>query len=106
MAQETVHPDTDAAASPGRIWRGAALRHVAMPLGGIGTGQVALCGDGSLRQWELFNQPNHLGFVPDSFFAISAASGDDRVTRIELHTDVPPEPETTPSTSHTNGESL
>lgn len=31
---------------------------------------------------------------------------DDRVTRIELHTDVPPEPETTPSTSHTNGESL
>lgn len=48
-------------------------RHVAMPMGGIGTGQVSICGNGSLRQCEIFNQANHLGFVPDSFFAVSAS---------------------------------
>src|ERR1700751_5053964 len=50
-----------------------ALRHVAMPLGGLGTGQIALGGDGGLRQWQMVNQVNHLGFVPDSFFAIRTA---------------------------------
>jgi uncharacterized protein (DUF608 family) len=54
-------------------YRGEALRHVAMPLGGLGAGQIALAGDGSLRQWQMVNQVNHLGFVPDSFFAIRAA---------------------------------
>jgi uncharacterized protein (DUF608 family) len=51
-------------------YEGHALRHVAMPLGGIGTGQVAICGDGSLRQWQLLGRPNHTAFVPDSLFAI------------------------------------
>src|SRR5438876_7923187 len=37
------------------VYRGEQLRAVAMPLGGIGTGSVALCGDGSLRQWQLCN---------------------------------------------------
>ena len=32
-------------------YRGEALRAVALPLGGIGTGTVALAGDGGLRQW-------------------------------------------------------
>jgi non-lysosomal glucosylceramidase len=44
-----------------------------MPLGGIGTGQVSICGDGGLRQWQIFNQVNHLGFVPDTFFALRAS---------------------------------
>ena len=43
---------------------------VAMPLGGIGTGTVAIAGDGSLRQWQITGPGNHSGFVPDSFFAI------------------------------------
>lgn len=46
------------------------LRCVAMPLGGIGTGSIALCGDGSLRQWQVVNQVNHSGYVPNSFFAV------------------------------------
>ena len=53
--------------------RGVPLReipHVAMPIGGIGTGTVALCSDGSLRQWQLHNIGNHLGALPFSFFAI------------------------------------
>ena len=41
-----------------------------MPLGGLGTGTISICGDGSLRQWEVVNLPNHRGFIPLSFFAI------------------------------------
>ena len=52
-------------------YAGNSIRAVAMPLGGIGAGQIALCGDGSLRQWQIFNQVNHLAYVPGSFFAVS-----------------------------------
>ncbi|NOZ27241.1 MAG: hypothetical protein GXP39_04195 [Chloroflexi bacterium] len=52
-----------------KIYRGESLRAIAMPLGGIGTGTIALCGDGSLRQWQIHNQVNHLACVPHSFFA-------------------------------------
>lgn len=54
------------------VYRGESLRAVAMPLGGIGTGSVALCGDGGLRQWQLFNQVNHQAHLPHSFFALWA----------------------------------
>lgn len=64
--------DTDVLLTAGRTYRNDELRAIAMPLGGIGTGQVALGGDGGLRQWQLFNQSYHLAFVPDSFFAIRA----------------------------------
>jgi len=58
-----------------------------MPLGGIGTGSVALCGDGSLRQWQIVNQVNHEAFLPHSFFAIyvqptGPAAGDRPVARV------------------------
>jgi len=53
-----------------RVFTGEALRCVAMPLGGIGTGQIALAGDGGWRQWQILNRPNHLGHVPNSFFAV------------------------------------
>ncbi len=55
-----------------KIYRGESLRAIAMPLGGIGTGTIALCGDGSLRQWQIHNQVNHLACVPHSFFAVWA----------------------------------
>ena len=54
----------------GYTYEGETLRHVAMPLGGIGAGQIALGGDGGLRQWQIVNQINHQGFVPHSFFAL------------------------------------
>ena len=69
------------AAAP--CYAGEHLRAVAMPLGGIGTGSVALCGDGSLRQWQLNNAVNHLAFVPHSFFAIRAQrEGQAAVSRV------------------------
>lgn len=47
-------------------------RFVAMPLGGIGTGHVAIGADGGLRQWQLHNIGNHHGDLPGSFFAVRA----------------------------------
>lgn len=47
-----------------------------MPLGGIGTGNVAIAADGSLRQWQLHNMGNHVGALRGSFLSL-------RVTRIE-----------------------
>ena len=40
-----------------KTYRGAALRRVKMPLGGIGTGTISLSGRGSLVDWELWNRP-------------------------------------------------
>ncbi len=47
-----------------------------MPLGGIGTGNLAVCADGGLRQWQLQNAGNHRGDLPYTFFAL-------RVSRVE-----------------------
>lgn len=70
-----LHTDTLAAQGTGGfVYRGEARRHVALPLGGLGTGQIALGGDGGLRQWQMVNQINHLGFIPASFFALRATS--------------------------------
>ncbi|KXJ22379.1 uncharacterized protein LOC110252569 [Exaiptasia diaphana] len=52
-----------------------ALRAVALPLGGLGGGNIALAGDGGLRQWQICNEVNHLGIAPDSFFAIRVDQG-------------------------------
>lgn len=54
----------------GIVYRQEQLRALAMPLGGLGTGSIAICGDGSLRQWQIHNQVNHTACVPHSFFAI------------------------------------
>ena len=64
-----------------RVYSGEALRCVAMPMGGIGTGTIALCGDGSLRQWQMMNRVNHLAYVPDSFFAIRCKTRDGTVAK-------------------------
>ena len=46
------------------------LTHIALPLGGIGTGTVSLGGRGDLRDWEIVNRPAK-NFSPKySFFSI------------------------------------
>jgi uncharacterized protein (DUF608 family) len=53
-------------------YEGRRLDRVALPLGGIGTGTVALGGRGDLRDWEIVNRPAK-GFSPDhAFFALRA----------------------------------
>jgi non-lysosomal glucosylceramidase len=58
------------------------LWHIALPLGGIGTGSVSLGGRGDLRDWEIVNRPAK-GFKPhNAFFALWAKpSGGQAVTR-------------------------
>jgi uncharacterized protein (DUF608 family) len=58
------------------------LARIALPLGGIGTGTVALGGRGDLRDWEIVNRPAK-GFKPkQTFFALWAKpAGGEAVTR-------------------------
>jgi uncharacterized protein (DUF608 family) len=49
---------------------GEKLRCSAMPLGGIGTGSIAIGGDGLLKQWQINNQIDHRSYVPNCFFAV------------------------------------
>ncbi len=56
-------------------YRGEALRNVAFPLGGIGTGTVWLSGSGRLTAWQIFNNINRSCQVDDSFFAIRIEEG-------------------------------
>jgi non-lysosomal glucosylceramidase len=80
-------------------------RFLAMPLGGIGTGNLAIGADGGLRQWQLHNIGNHLGALPDTFFAL-------RVSRIEPPLDVvrvlqaPPPPADAPRTPLVNDDEV
>lgn len=52
------------------VYTGESLRAIAMPMGGIGAGNFALAGDGTLRQWQIFNQVNHTAFLPGTFFGV------------------------------------
>ncbi len=58
------------ARGPVRTFEGPALREVAFPLGGIGTGTVSLGGRGNLRDWEIFNRPGKGVNLPFTFFAL------------------------------------
>ncbi len=63
------------AGPPGRRFQGEALREIAFPLGGIGTGTVSLGGYGNLRDWEIFNRPNKGGVLPLTFVALRLEGG-------------------------------
>ena len=45
-----------------RTWySGGDLKMIAMPIGGITTGQLYMAGDGRLVHWDIFNQHNFVG---------------------------------------------
>jgi non-lysosomal glucosylceramidase len=74
-----------------RPYTGDQLREVAFPLGGIGTGTVALGGRGQLRDWEIFNRPAKGTSLPFSFFALWAqAEGAPPVARVLERRLLPP----------------
>lgn len=74
MATTAISPRQTKTQEDQWSYRGDALRALTLPLGGIGTGSVALAGDGGLRQWQIANNVNHDAHVPHSFFAIWAGT--------------------------------
>lgn len=76
-------------------------RHVALPLGGIGTGNVALAADGALRQWQLHNIGNHRGELPGSFFALRVTQWEPPFNEVHV-LQAPPPPDDAPSTPLVN----
>ena len=72
------------------------LRHFAMPLGGLGTGTVALAGNGALRQWQLHNVGNHEAHVPNSFFALRLSRVEPPLDEVRLLQGPPASPSDTP----------
>ncbi len=75
------------------VFSGIELDMIGMPIGGFGTGQLYLCGDGTLGCWELFNHHEFRGTgdisyrarVPDHAvdqgFAVVVQSGEQPVAR-------------------------
>ncbi len=59
----------------GRRFSGQALREIAFPLGGLGTGTVSLGGYGNLRDWEIFNRPAKGALIPFTFACVRLAGG-------------------------------
>ena len=79
------------AAARARHFTGAALKEIAFPLGGIGTGTISLGGRGQLRDWEIFNRPAKGCDLPLCFFSIWARpDGGDAVARILERRLLPP----------------
>ncbi len=60
-----------------RSYRGRQLAMISFPLGGIGAGSIGLGGRGQLRDWEIFNRPDHGNSPPYAFAAVhtEAAKG-------------------------------
>jgi len=61
---------------PGRRFSGEALREIAFPLGGIGTGTISLGGFGQLRDWEILNRPAKGARNPFTFACLRLAGGE------------------------------
>jgi hypothetical protein len=81
-----------------RTFAGDRRRAVALPLGGIGTGNLALGGTEALKQWQLHNQGNHLGFAPQSFFALRLSCTEPPLSfrRVLRGPEIAPHPEPAP----------
>lgn len=65
-----------------KVYSGRELTDLAMPLGGIGAGNIAICGDGALREWQIFNKVNCNCNPCMGFFAIWAKQGNKSAARV------------------------
>ena len=70
-----------------RTYSGKTLGYVAVPLGGIGTGSLAIDGKGKLIQWQIFNNFSKRTVVPDSFFAARVSPESEPSSTVVLQTE-------------------
>src|SRR5512137_1848950 len=66
MATNFSREDLLAIGAP-KKYIGQFTKEISFPLGGIGTGSIGLTGRGSLRDWEIFNRPNHGSWFTHTF---------------------------------------
>jgi non-lysosomal glucosylceramidase len=78
------------ALAPQPVYQGEALRQIAFPIGGIGTGSVSLSGRGALVDWEIFNRPNKGSVLPFTFFSLWTRAGSEAPRACVLQ--APPSP--------------
>lgn len=71
-------------------YTGRKTARIKFPLGGIGTGCIALAGNGSLLDWEIFNRPNKNTYNGFSHFAVRAESDGRVLDARVLHGDLQP----------------
>lgn len=77
-------------ARDGSVWHSPQAAEVAFPLGGIGTGAIAIGARGNLRDFEIWNEPRKGLTLPYTHFALWARSGEGPgVTRV-LEGRIPP----------------
>ncbi len=77
--------------SPMPTYSDAQLRNIAFPIGGIGTGNFSVSGNGSLLDWEIFHRPNKGSLMPNTFFSLwtRTASGKVDARVLESRQDLP-----------------
>lgn len=73
-----------------RGFSAAALKQIALPLGGIGTGTISLGGRGNLQDWEIFNDPNKGYRPPYTMGWIHCRQGRETTTRVLERKLLPP----------------
>jgi non-lysosomal glucosylceramidase len=67
-----------------------ALKEIAFPLGGIGTGTVSLGGRGQLRDWEIFNRPGKGKGLMYTFPAVFTRTASGKKMARVLESKIPP----------------
>ncbi len=71
--------DDLASIEPRFAYKGERTRHIAFPLGGIGSGGLSISGSGRLIDWSIRNRPALQGYNGYSHFAIKAERGGELV---------------------------
>ena len=69
------------------IYKEEYLNEISFPLGGIGTGNIGIAGNGQLIDWEIFNRPNKGSLNGYSHIAVKLCKDGKTITKI-LNSDI------------------